>query len=81
MTTRRALVEAARGDRPLDLVVRGGSIVNVYTEEIYPADVGVFGDRIAVVDRGGAAGLAAPEVIDARGLTLIPGLVDAQVDV
>jgi adenine deaminase len=81
MTTRRALVEAARGDRPLDLVVRGGSIVNVYTEEIYPADVGIFGDRIAVVDRGGAYGLEAAETIDARGLTLIPGLVDTHLHI
>ena len=36
MTTRRALVEAARGDRPLDLVIRGGRLVNVFTDEIQP---------------------------------------------
>lgn len=79
--TRRRLVEAARGDRPLDLVIRGGSIVNVDTEEVYAADVGVFGDRIAVVDRGGLHGLDAAEVIDARGLTLTPGFVDTHLHV
>src|SRR5205823_13276 len=75
------LVEAARGDRPLDLVIRGGTLLNVYTDELYPADVGVFGDRIAVVDRGGEHRLDAPEVVDARGLTLIPGLVDTHLHV
>jgi adenine deaminase len=78
---RRALVEAARGDRPLDLVIRGGDVVNVYTGEIERADIGIFGDRIAVVDRDGAWGLTAPEVIDARGLTAIPGFVDTHVHI
>ena len=27
--TRTSLVEAARGDRPLDLVIRGGDMLNV----------------------------------------------------
>jgi adenine deaminase len=79
--TRRELVEAARGDRELDLVIRGGSIVNVYTDELYPADVGVYRDRIAVVDPGRRFGLAGREEIDARGLTAIPGLIDAHVHI
>src|SRR2546430_5663105 len=70
--TRRALVEAARGDRPLDLVIRGGQLVNVFTDEIQPADVGIFGDRIAVVDVGRAYRLEAPAVIQAAGPTLLP---------
>ena len=79
--TRRALVEAARGDRALDLVIRGGQLVNVFTEEIQAADVGVFGDRIAVVDVGRAYGLEAREVIDATGLTLIPGIIDSHIHI
>ena len=47
--TGAALVEAARGDRQLDLLIRGGQMLNVYTGEIYPADIGIFADRIAVV--------------------------------
>src|SRR4051794_36566520 len=81
MTDRRALVEAARGDRPLDLVVRGGQVVNVYTEEVYPADVGIYRDRVAVVDRDRAYGLDAAEIVDARGLTVVPGLVDTHLHV
>ncbi|HEY3108191.1 MAG TPA: adenine deaminase C-terminal domain-containing protein [Chloroflexota bacterium] len=79
--TRRALVEAARGDRPLDLVIRGGQLVNVFTDEIQPADVGIFGDRIAVVDVGRAYRLEAPAVIEADGMTLIPGLIDTHIHI
>jgi adenine deaminase len=78
---RTALVEAARGDRPLDLVIRGGMLANVYTGELYPADVGIFGDRIAVVDREARFGLTAARTIDARGLTIIPGLIDTHVHI
>ncbi len=78
---RAGLVAAARGDAPLDRVVRGGQIVNVYTGEVYHADIGIVGDRIAVVDRGGAWGLDAPEVIDARGMVVTPGLVDTHVHI
>ncbi len=79
--TRQALVEAARGDRPLDLVIRGGEMVNVYTGEIARADIGIFGDRIAVVDFGGAFGLTAREELDARGLIAVPGFVDTHVHI
>jgi adenine deaminase len=81
MTTRRELVEAARGDRGLDLVIRGGRVVNVYTDEVAEADVGVFGDRIAVVDWGRTYGLEAARTIDARGQTVVPGFVDTHIHI
>lgn len=79
--SRTALVEAARGDRPLDLVIRGGQLLNVYTGEVYPADIGIYGDRVAVVDRAGELGIAAARELDARGLTAIPGFVDTHVHI
>src|SRR5436309_2134792 len=79
--TRRALVEAAQGDRPLDRVIKGGRVVNVYTDEIADADVGVFGDRIAVVDWGRKFGLQAEGTIDARGQTIVPGFVDTHIHI
>ncbi len=79
--TRQALVEAARGDRTLDLVIRGGQMVNVYTGEIAQADIGIYGDRIAVVDFGGVFGLTAREELDARGLIAVPGFVDTHVHI
>jgi adenine deaminase len=79
--TRRRLVEAARGDRPLDLVIRGGRVVNVYTDEVMDADVGIFGDRIAVVDWARRYGLEAETTIDAAGHTIVPGFVDTHIHV
>jgi adenine deaminase len=62
------------------LIVRGGQLVNVFTEETYSADVAVGGDRILAVADG--PGLAAEyrgpetEIIDADGAYLVPGLID-----
>jgi len=46
---RRRLTDVARGASPADLYVRGSSLLNVYTGEIYPAAVAVKGERIAYV--------------------------------
>lgn len=50
-TPREPIVAAARGDQPMDLVVRRANLVNVFTAEIYRADIGVKGDRFAAVAR------------------------------
>jgi adenine deaminase len=70
------LLDVAAGARPADLVVRGGRLVNVFTEEIYPADVAVAGERIVAV--GDVTGYASSttEAIDAAGRYLVPGLID-----
>jgi adenine deaminase len=46
---RRRLTAVARGEAPADLFVRGGTLLNVYTGEIYPAHVAIAGERIAYV--------------------------------
>jgi adenine deaminase len=79
--SRKALVEAARGDRQLDLIIRGGDLLNVYTGEVYPADIGIFGDRIAVVDQGRRYGLTGAVEVDARGMIAIPGMIDTHVHI
>ncbi len=79
--TRTALVEAARGDRQLDLVIRGGLLLNVYTGEIYPADIGIFGDRIAIIDKEQQLGLSGAAVLDAQGLIAMPGFIDTHVHI
>jgi len=73
------LLDAAAGARPADLVVTGGRLVNVFTEEIYPADVAVAGERIiAVGDIGGLAG-EGTVTVDAEGRYLVPGLIDGHI--
>src|SRR5207248_756595 len=46
---RRRLTVVARGEAPADLYVRGGTLLNVYTGELYRANVAVAGERIAYV--------------------------------
>src|SRR5207249_9611449 len=45
----RRLTAVARGQAPADLYVRGGTLLNVYTGELYPANVAVVGERVAYV--------------------------------
>ncbi len=58
-----------------DLILRGGTVVS--HDGIAAADIGVRGGRIA--DIGDLAGADAAEVIDARGLHVLPGVIDTQV--
>lgn len=85
---RRELVEAALGKRPLDLAITNAKLVNVFTGEIYPADVGIYQGFIAHVqaDPDGVRGETPPPLegtvtIDASGSYLIPGLVDSHVHI
>jgi len=63
---------------PADVIVRGGRLVNVFTEEIYPADVAIAGQHILAVSTGPIGEYAGPdtEIIDAAGACLVPGLID-----
>ena len=58
-----------------DLIVRGGEVVNHSGRGM--ADVGVRDGKIAVI--GDLGGASAGEVVDASGLTVIPGIIDTQV--
>jgi adenine deaminase len=70
------LLDAAAAARPADLAVRGGLLVNVFTEEIYPADVAVAGDRIVAVGDVTEYLGEATALVDAAGRYLVPGLID-----
>jgi adenine deaminase len=74
--SRRALIDVALGKTPADLVIEGGSLVNVHTGEIYSADVAVKGDRIASVGDVEYTKGAETRVVDADGRYVTPGLVD-----
>src|SRR2546428_13495074 len=73
---RRRLTDVARGARPADLVIRGGTLLNVYTGELYPAHVAVKGARIAYV--GGREDMVGPRTtaLDSPGRILVPGYID-----
>ena len=76
---RRRLTAVARGDAAADLYVHGGTLLNVYTGEIYPANVATLGERIAYV--GLREDMVGPRTttLDAAGRILVPGYVDPHV--
>src|SRR5258705_665833 len=76
---RRRLTAVARGAAPADLYVRGGTLLNVYTGEIYPANVAIAGERIAYVGaRDDMVGPRTP-TLPAEGRVLVPGYIDPHV--
>jgi len=73
------LLDAAAAARPADLVVTGGRLVNVFTEEIYPADVAVAGERIVAVGDVSEYVGEGTIIVDAAGRHLVPGLIDGHI--
>ena len=71
------LLAVARGDRPADLLLTNGRVVNVFTGEVEEVDVAVMGPWIA----GLGPGYEAARTIDLDGAFLVPGLIDAHVHI
>ncbi len=74
---REELVEAALGERAADLVVRA-DLLNVHTGEIVEdVEVAVYRGYVVHVGDCSVHVGDGTEVLDARGLTVVPGLLDA----
>ncbi len=71
------LQAVARGDEPADLVLRNTRLVNVFSGEIYPADIAIAGSRVAGIGEG----YRAREVLDLEGRFVCPGFIDAHVHI
>jgi len=81
VTDLRDYIRAGRGEIKAEAIITGGQLVNVASEEIYPADIAVWGGKIMatgdVTDYRGPA----TEIIDARGQYLVPGMIDGHLHV
>jgi len=77
------LVDVAAGRRPADLVVRGGKWVNVHSGEIVPAtDLAISQGRFAYCGPDASHCIGpATEIVEAKGLYLVPGLCDGHMHV
>lgn len=77
---RARAVAAAHGDAPFDLLIAGGTVVDVATGELRPADVGLSGSMIAAVIPPGSRSDAAHR-LDVTGAFVSPGLIDMHMHV
>lgn len=77
---RARAVAAARGDAPFDVLVTGGTLVDVVTGELRAADIGIVGALIASVHEP-ASRTDAAQIIDATGGYISPGLIDTHMHI
>jgi adenine deaminase len=69
------VLAVARGDAEADLVLRGGRVVNVFTDELLEQEVAIADGTIAAVGEPREA----QEQVDLEGRILSPGFIDAHV--
>jgi adenine deaminase len=67
------LIDIAKGDVPADLLLKDAQVVNVFSGEVYAANVAIAGEWIAGVGKEYGEG---KEVLDLEGLFLLPGLIN-----
>ncbi len=77
------LVAVAAGRAPADVVIRGGSWVNVHTREILPGhDIAIAEGRFAAIAPDLSASIGPDtQVIEAKGRFMIPGLCDGHMHI
>ncbi len=72
----KRVIAVGRGEEPADLVITGGQVVNVFSADIYHADVAVAEGRIV-----GFGSYEGHERFDASGLYIAPGFIDAHIHI
>ncbi|WP_211213618.1 adenine deaminase [Solimonas variicoloris] len=71
---RQHLVQVALGREPADRIIRGATVLDVFTREWLPnQDIVIAGERIAWVGAAGTWPGQAGEVVDASGEFAVPG--------
>ena len=73
----KTLIDCAMKRTKCDLVIKGGKIFNVFTGKTEEGDIAVKDGVIA----GIGTGYEAEKVYDAKGLVVLPGLMDAHIHV
>jgi N-acyl-D-aspartate/D-glutamate deacylase len=71
-----ALANSAAAQQQVDVLIRGGSLIDGTGSAARRADVGITGDRIAFVGDAARARVSAKRSIDATGLIVAPGFID-----
>ena len=76
------LIQVALGKKPADIVIKNGKLVNVLSHEIYETEISIAKGKIASIGDI-PAGAIGPDtkVIDAKGMYLAPGFLDAHIHI
>ena len=77
-SSRRRAIAAAQGAEPFDLLLTGGTVVDVGCGELRSADVGIVGSLIASVHEPGTR-TDALDAVECSGRYVAPGLIDLHV--
>ncbi|MEG2539995.1 MAG: adenine deaminase, partial [Clostridium sp.] len=75
----KTLIRAGRGVIPATTVIQNGKLVNVMTNEVYPADIAIYEDTIVAVGDVKDYIDEKTEIIDATDRYLCPGLIDGHI--
>ena len=70
-------IQAARGDKPCDLVLTNLKLVNLHTGEIYPSEIAIEGSHVV----GVGYGYEGVNRLDLGGRYVAPALIDAHVHI
>jgi len=71
-----AIIQAARGEKPADLLLKNARVVNVFSGEIEETSIAIIHSRIV-----GLGEYEAQNVTDLKGKFVCPGLIDAHVHI
>lgn len=69
-------IAVARGRKKADVVLKGGSLVNVFSGEVYRIDVAIAQGKIA-----GLGAYDGKKVVDASSQYILPGFIDSHVHI
>jgi adenine deaminase len=70
------IIALARGEEPAHLLIHGGRVVNVLSGEVHAADIAIAEGRVI-----GFGGYQARTRVDATGLFVAPGFIDAHIHI
>lgn len=73
-------IDASLGRKQLSILIRNCKLLNVFTGEIYRTSIGIYKDRIVIVDSDSSS-RGAEKVINAEGMIALPGFIDTHLHV
>ena len=79
---RRKLIEVALGKREATLKIENANLVNVFSGEIYLANIYIYNEYVAdVVECERDTMKPAEKIIDIKGKYLAPGFIDSHLHI